>query len=374
MKAQFKVSLIAFAAFLTPVPPLASLADRVVTLTAEGKQPRVAVGSGGKVAIVYGQSRFEELPRHTVILCRVSKDGGNTYAEPVEVGRLEHTFLGMRRGPQVAITEQTIAVLAVDSQNGNLLAWHSRDWGRTWASPVQVNDVNRAAREGMHAVTAGDDNTLLAVWLDLRVKGTRLYGSRSTDGGNTWSENFLIYKSPAGTICQCCHPSATADAKGNFYVMWRNWLQGSRDMYLATSTNGGHSFGKALKLGKGTWELDGCPMAGGWLAANSPKNVMTFWRREHALYECRLDGKEHLVGEGRQPAVGLGPGGSYKLWQADGNIMYASPGDDAPVSLGEGVFPVIAAAPKGRGPVIAAWQTEADQTGGIVCLRLSGSD
>ena len=55
---------------------------------------------------------------------------------------------------------------------------------------------------------------LFAAWLDKRGKGTQLYGARSTDGGATWSKNIPIYKSPEGTICECCHPSIAIDAAG----------------------------------------------------------------------------------------------------------------------------------------------------------------
>ena len=65
--------------------------------------------------------------------------------------------------------------------------------------------------------------------------GTKLYGARSRDGGVTWSKNVLIYESPDGTICQCCHPSAAFDPGGQVLVMWRNCLGGARDMYLKSS-------------------------------------------------------------------------------------------------------------------------------------------
>ena len=49
---------------------------------------------------------------------------------------------------------------------------------------------------------------MFATWLDDRGKGKRLYGASSKDGGASWSRNVLIYESPSGTICQCCHPTA----------------------------------------------------------------------------------------------------------------------------------------------------------------------
>src|SRR5260370_42231016 len=103
---------------------------------------------------------------------------------------------------------------------------------------------------------------LFAAWLDLRSAGTKLYGSRSTDGGHTWSRNVLIYASPAGTICQCCDPALAFDERGRISAMWRNVVDGSRDLYVSSSADGVH-FGAARKLGDATWKLDACPMGGG---------------------------------------------------------------------------------------------------------------
>ena len=97
--------------------------------------------------------------------------------------------------------------------------------------PVAINDTPKAAREGLHAMSADGDGHLAAVWLDDRgVKGKRLYGAFSNDEGRTWSRNVMLYESPEGTICECCDPSLAVMGRGEFVVMWRNKLGGSRDL------------------------------------------------------------------------------------------------------------------------------------------------
>jgi hypothetical protein len=163
-----------------------------------------------------------------------------------------------------------------------------------------VNDVPGAAREGLHAMAAAPDGTLACVWLDMRGRGTTLYGSFSRDDGATWSRNQLVYRSPDGTICECCHPSAAYDRSGRLHVMWRNALGGARDMYLSTSSDGGKTFSPARKLGKGTWPLDACPMDGGALAVSSDGSVITFWRRGGEMFVCAPGEPERRVGSGEQ--------------------------------------------------------------------------
>jgi photosystem II stability/assembly factor-like uncharacterized protein len=91
--------------------------------------------------------------------------------------------------------------------DGNITIWRSVDHGKSWSRSGVVNDVPGAAREGFHAIAEDAKGNLTVVWLDLRVKGTTLYSSRSSDGGRTWSKNVLVYASPSGTICNVArHP------------------------------------------------------------------------------------------------------------------------------------------------------------------------
>ena len=84
----------------------------------------------------------------------------------------------------------------------------------------------------------------------------------------------MIYSSPDTTVCECCKPSVAM--KGNkVYVMFRNWLNGNRDLHIIQSNDGGINFGKAQKLGEGSWKLKGCPMDGGGVIINTDNSILT---------------------------------------------------------------------------------------------------
>src|SRR5262249_9978472 len=193
-----------------------------------------------------------------------SQDSGKTFSAPVKVAEAGVIPLSRHRGPRIVFVGNAIVINAVVGRtleqgahahglpsDGDLTSWRSVDDGKTWSKGISVNDVPAAATEGLHSL-ASDGDRLFAAWLDSREpNGKRLFGAIWKDNGTTWSKNFLIYASPDGTICQCCHPSV-AMSSGEIYVMWRNCLAGSRDMYLTRSTNG-IDFGKPEKLGAGTW-------------------------------------------------------------------------------------------------------------------------
>ncbi len=330
------------------------LASRIVPPTAnvEYRQPQMAAGAG-VVGLAFGAGDR--------IYYAESRDAGLFFADPVALPEAGKLALGRHRGPRIAIAGRAVVISAVvgakgGGADGDLLTWRSTDHGRTWSAPVAVNDVTGAAREGLHAMAARGD-TVFAVWLDLRSKGTRLYGAVSSDAGRTWSKNTLIYESPAGHICECCHPSLAFGPDGEIYAMWRNWLGGSRDLYYAVSTNGGHSFQEAEKLGAGTWPLQACPMDGGGIAVSPSGQVITAWRRDSSIYLAPAGGRETEVGTGKDPAVALSPDGAYAIWTAPGGLFARLPGKSEPVRVSfRGAFPNLLAVPGGF--VLAAWEEE----------------
>jgi hypothetical protein len=256
-------------------------------------------------------------------------------------------------------------VIAAIGQGGELLSWQSADQGRTWTGPAKINDVPKAAREGLHALAAGPKGDLFCVWLDLRNESPEVFGSASTDGGKTWSQNQLVYRSPAGNVCECCHPSVTFDAEGNVYVMWRNWLGGNRDMYVSVSKDHGQSFSAAQQLGTGHWRLDHCPMDGGAISVRKPGDVCTAWRREKTLFATLPGHREEIrLGEGEQPWIATGKQGPWIAWvsRENGDLLLRRPKHSTTETLAHHADdPVIASPLSGNGPVVLAWETRQDK-------------
>ncbi len=337
------------------------------------RQPQVAVDAAGAIHLVYGVN-------NSVRYCR-SDDQGKSYTAPTELPSFGSLSLGMRRGPRIAAFGRRVTVTAIGGpkgkgQDGNLLCYHSADAGATWSAPVVVNDVADSAREGLHGMSAGPHGTLCSVWLDLRQKKTEVMAATSVDGGATWFKNALVYQSPDGSVCECCHPSVALGADGAIHVMWRNSLSGNRDMYVATSTDGGAGFGKAFQLGAENWLLDGCPMDGGAIACTAEKGVSTVWRREGKVYFLTAnDSQERLLGDGEQPWIAASTNGVYVVWLENrgDQALLLRPGEGAPTQLApRGYDPVVAASPEFTGPVVAAWEGRDETEGYTIMCEVVG--
>jgi len=291
------------------------------------RQPQIAATAKGEVFVTFGLSNS--------VYVAASKDGAKSFTAPKKIGEVTQLALGMRRGPRIVTGENTLTVTAISHQDGNLYAWTSDNGGESWSKPLAINTVATSAREGMHGLAGNGKGDILAVWLDLRNKKTELWGAKSSDGGKTWDANIKIYKSPDETICECCHPSVIFTPNGEIVAMWRNWLNGSRDMYRSVSLDGGKTFSAATKLGTGTWPLKGCPMDGGDLTAAFQQTAYV-WRREQQLFFTTEPSSETLLApKGTHPIVVPTEHGFAFGWQDQGNIYWKSEQESKPKLLAE---------------------------------------
>lgn len=208
--------------------------------------------------------------------------------------------IGMRRG--VRLIESGDAILAsavVRGEDGsqNLLVTRSTDLGQTWAEPSRLNSVNDSAREGLHGV-ASLGGRVAIVWLDVRSGSHEVFMSVSRDAGKTFGDDVLVYRSPDGSVCECCAPSVSFDSIGRIVVMFRNQIAGVRDIHVISSRDGGASFDSLRKLGTGSWQASSCPMDGGSLV-NAGGALLSVFQREGKVVRVDLsNGREQQLAEG----------------------------------------------------------------------------
>jgi hypothetical protein len=312
-------------------------------IIAVGQMPNLGKDNSGNVYLVYGSGDR--------ILYSYSGDKGKSFSSPSLVATVPELAASHMRGPQIATTLNGLVVTACNKR-GNIFSF-TKDHSGRWSTAARVNDVDTVAKENLTALSA-DGNTAFAVWLDLRDGHNRIYGAKSSDGGRSWSKNMLVYASPDTTVCECCKPSVAV--KGNsVYVMFRNWLNGNRDLYLIRSTDGGGTFGPAQKLGYGSWALDGCPMDGGGLAITETGDAETVWNRKGVIYACEPGKAEEKLGEGRNCAMAVVGGKNVYAWVENGTIVVRD-AQGMKKSLGKGQLPQLKAINNHH--VLCVWEND----------------
>lgn len=264
--------------------------ERVV---AYGEQPEISMDTNDRVSMVFGRN-------DSIFYSTAASQGG--FATPVYVAHVRGMHLGMTRGPQLASSAHYSIITAMDTE-GNIHWFLMDQKTNKWISKGLVNDIRGSAPEGLMGLGCDGRDHFYAVWLDLRVNrhNNICFASLSADQGR-WSPNKIIYQSPEGHVCECCKPNIAVRGS-HVAVLFRNWLNGSRDLYLTESVNTGKTFARAEKLGEGTWKLNGCPMDGGGITITSDDHVVTTWQRKGAIYLCRPHEKEVAVDQGKACSI-----------------------------------------------------------------------
>ena len=151
----------------------------------------------------------------------------------------------------------------------------SDDDGRTWSSPVSVNDDSTFGSHNFHALHAAPDGSLYVAWLDGRQGKSTAYVTRSVDGGRSWSPNRNV---GGGEACPCCRTAIAAAEDGTVYLAWRTVLPGNvRDIVVSRSTDGGATWSSAVRAHADDWVFDGCPHAGPSMQVDARGRVHVGW-------------------------------------------------------------------------------------------------
>jgi hypothetical protein len=120
--------------------------------------------------------------------------------------------------------------------------------------------------------------------------------------------------------------------------MFRNWLNGSRDLYLVKSINGGQSFTTAEKLGNGTWKLNGCPMDGGGITIGDNNLAKTTWQRNGTIFYAEPGKAEISVGAGRICSIASNGANTVVALQKNDTVKLINVKSRSETFIGNGSF------------------------------------
>lgn len=231
-----------------------------------------------------------------VMLARYDSEGA-TASSPVMVNQEAGVATAWRGDPpSIAVADKSVYVLWTsrvesDGKKGtDLYLSVSHDQGKTFASPVKVNDDKLPGAHGMHSLAVANDGKIYAAWLDERNISTpkpskhagghhmesnrELFIAYSTDGGKTFSVNRKV----AENACPCCKTALAVSSDGTLYAGWRQVLPGNfRHIAVASSTDGGANFSAPVIVSDDKWMLQGCPVSGPSLSADASGTLKVVW-------------------------------------------------------------------------------------------------
>ena len=231
-----------------------------------------------------------------VMLARYDSEGAPS-GSPVMVNQQAGVATAWRGDPpSVAVADQSVYVLwtARVESNGtkgtDIYFSVSHDQGKSFATPVKVNDDKLPGAHGMHSLAVANDGKIYAAWLDERniiqpkpskhagghhmESNRELFVAQSTNGGKTFSANRKV----AENVCPCCKTALAVSSDGTLYASWRQVLPGNfRHIAVASSTDSGASFSSPVIVSDDKWMLQGCPVSGPSLSADGNGTLKVVW-------------------------------------------------------------------------------------------------
>lgn len=245
-----------------------------------------------------------------------SSDGGDSFPERVRVNQVRHEvqahsennpILVERRMSELYVLWQARKAGAEEASVLRLA--RSMNWGESFSKPIDVDPGSTS--QGFYTMSVSPSGAIFAAWLGgghmdmggghmggAMHEGSGLYIARSTDHGLTFERSVRV----ASNVCPCCRPSFAFSDANTVHVGWRGIFGDNlRDPAVATSTDGGKTWGPQVRIAADNWHLNGCPHSGSSLAVLG-KRIYVAW---------------HTVRENESKL--------YLAWSGDGGRTFSPP-------------------------------------------------
>ena len=280
--------------------------------------PSVAIDARGDIAVVW-----VDQARKDVLFQRFSADGRKV-GQSVNVARSPAVFSWL---PRVAIdSQQRVFVLWQEiifsggSHGGDILFARSHDGGRTFSAPLNLSrsiagdGKGRMNKDSWHNgsldLALATDGALYVTWTE--YEGI-LWVRRSSDGGRTFSGRLRI-----NDALPARGPALAVGPQGVVYLAWTVGDKAA-DIRVASSANGGESFGAPVIVARSKDYSDAPKLAGD---ATGALHVV-YAERQRVVYSRSTDGGRSFAAprdisgsNAAFPALSAdGKGNLYVLWE-----------------------------------------------------------
>lgn len=278
----------------------------LVRVPADGIQPRVVQADGTLHLLYYkGENSGGDLFYTT------STDGAATFAEPVRVNSQPGSALsgGTIRGGEIALGSDGRVHVAwngsgaaqpkgplnpaqpADSPYNGTPFLYAHSDGKGGFSEQRNLMRYTFALDGGGTVAADGEGNVYAAWHGSAPgsapaeAGRQLYLTRSTDGGETFSEEAPISDAAQGA-CGCCSSHLFAGGNGKVAAFYRTAREiENRDGFLLTSTDYGKTFKSSMLQ---HWQISACPMSSASFA-EGPAGLLVSWETDGQVWFAPID-------------------------------------------------------------------------------------
>lgn len=209
--------------------------------------------------------------QHGYVLVSHSDDNGRSFGLPAKVNEEPESILGDGENrPKIIVRNGVVYVSYTQGlekpMTGNIRFSRSLDDGKSFSTPVTVNDNREVISHRFEAMGVNSRGEVYLAWLDKRdlsaaqqkgqrYAGVAVYYARSDDGGASFHPNLKA----ADHSCECCRVTMAMDADGVPVIAWRH-IYGKNTRDHALLRLDGKS--QPVRASNDGWEMDACPHHG----------------------------------------------------------------------------------------------------------------
>jgi hypothetical protein len=236
-----------------------------------GFDPSVAVDSLGRAFLAYGVYNPTSGANGIAVISSANGGSAWTKTNPVVLHSTASTFedkywIAADANPTSSYRDRLYVAwdsnqpCGVSCTNQVLQVSSSSDQGKTWTTPVKINDGTSNSERVIFAFPAvAPDGTVYVLWHDYAKQ--KIFIDKSKDGGVTWGTDAAVASTNIGFgVGLSCNdwrtvspaPQMAIDAAGNIYVVFGSDAKSGKgvdlDVYITKSSDGGAHWSQPQKV------------------------------------------------------------------------------------------------------------------------------
>lgn len=215
--------------------------------------PRVTLDRNHKPMVIWGDDMGRIF---------LSKWVGRGFDTPMQVNTPgKQAFAESWAGPEIVSRGDTIYLTykELPENTGHVYIKHSYNGGKDFSIETQVDDSdNYISRFPTLAIDPYGHPLVAYLKLDPDYTNPRFVVAKSKDLGETFMGEALITDYSGGKVSDC-NPATISQSGNAAIILYRDNLNGQRNVWSAFSNNSGISFGKGLQVDQTNWMSKECP-------------------------------------------------------------------------------------------------------------------
>ena len=214
--------------------------------------PRITLDQNNNPLVLFGSSAGNAF---------IARWSGKSFSEPTLINTPgKHVFTESWAGPEMISRGDTIYVAykEIPEETNHISLKHSYDGGKNFSIATVVDDSdNYISRFPTVAIDPYGNPVVAYMQLDNGFKNPRYVVSRSKDLGETFARGSVVPDHSGGKVSDCC-PATVVESGNATVILYRDNLNGQRNIWAGISSISGVTFTRGIQLDKTNWTTPEC--------------------------------------------------------------------------------------------------------------------